>query len=842
MAEKKNTLIIVESPTKAKTITRFLPSDCTVLASYGHIRALPENSLSIDIEHGYKPKFEIIEGKQKVISQIKTALAKADQLILATDEDREGESISWHLVDVLKPKVPYRRMVFHEITKKAILEAFAGGREIDMDLVRAQEARRILDRLYGYSISPILWKKLSNKTLSAGRVQSPGLRLIVDRERSRMAFKTGTFWDLKAELQAGEASFSAKLVQVGDDKVADGKSFDSETGEYLGKKNTVLLDENAVQQLKQSLMDKEWVISDVKEKAVVQRPAPPFTTSTLQQEGNRKLHLSAKDTMRIAQTLYEQGFITYMRTDSPALSDEGTNAARSAVSSMFGDEYLSSSVRHYAAKSANAQEAHEAIRPASVNGSFAKPAETGLAGRDLALYTMIFRRTLACQMAEALKTSTIAQILVNSSIFEASGMRIDFPGFIKVYVEGRDDEITDDEGTLPALSCGQKLGLNALESVSHETKMPVRYTEASLVQTLEKMGIGRPSTYAAIIDRILEKKYVIKDSNALIPTFSGFGVIQLLEGNFANLIDYDFTKDMEDDLDQIAKGQIEEVSYLKKFYEGPKGLEKQCESALKTIDAKKAKQIHLPQLPENEPVFIGPYGAYVTSGEDNISIPQDTVPALVTEAEIQTLKAEGKTKSANAPKAIGTDPDSGKTIYECTGRFGAYWQLGEVEGKAKPPRFSIPKKLQGKEVPQEEIMKFFSLPKVLGKNDNGQDVSIGAGKFGPYVVCDGEFRSVANFDVLFGLSLETAIGILAAPKPEKKSRGAAKGPKAPLAPVVDFGQHENKPLAIVYGRYGYYLKHGDKNYRLPAACKNDEAACKALSKDEAIACIVEKEK
>lgn len=838
MTDKKHTLIIVESPTKAKTITKFLPSECTVLASYGHIRALPENSLSIDIENGYKPKFEIIEGKQKVITQMKNALAKSDELILATDEDREGESISWHLVDVLKPKVPYRRMVFHEITRKAILAAFEEGREIDMNLVKAQEARRILDRLFGYSISPVLWKKLSNKTYSAGRVQSPGLRLIVDRERCRMAFKNGSYWDLEAQLGVSDSSFGARLMQIGENKVADGKSFDSETGEYLNKKNTILLDEAGAIALADELRDGTWKIDEVREKTVLQRPAPPFITSTLQQEGNRKLRLSAKDTMRIAQGLYERGFITYMRTDSPSLSEEGTQAARNAIESMFGAEYLSPKPRHFAAKSANAQEAHEAIRPAAANGEFVSPSDSGLEGRDLALYTMIFRRTLACQMAEARKLSTVVRILVKSSVFEATGMRIEFPGFIKVYVEGCDDDVSDEEGLLPSLVAGQVLDLRSLNPLSHETKMPVRYTEASLVQTLEKMGIGRPSTYATIIDRIMDKKYVLKDGNSLIPTFSGFGVIQLLETSFANLIDYDFTKNMESDLDQISNGLIDELGYLKKFYEGPTGLETQCNEAMKKIDSKNAKQIMLPKV--SDPILIGPYGAYISTDEGNVSIPKDMVPSSVTEEKIAELKAAGQNDKQNGPESIGIDPVSKKPVYLCTGRFGSYWQLGEAEGKTKPPRFSVPKDMLDKDVSVDEIMKFFSLPKVLGKNPDGLDVSIGAGKFGPYVVCDGDFRSVVNFDVLFGLSLDTALAILASPKPEKKGKKWASKPKAPVKPVVDFGEHEGKPMAIVYGRYGYYLKHGSDNYKIPANCKNDEQACRQLTKEQAISFIVKK--
>ncbi|MGP1418642.1 MAG: type I DNA topoisomerase [Sphaerochaetaceae bacterium] len=859
MPEKKSALIIVESPTKARTISRFLPSDCTVLASYGHIRALPEDSLSIDVAHGYKPRFEIIEGKQKIIAQIKSALSKADELILATDEDREGESISWHLVEVLKPKVPYRRMVFHEITKSAILEAFEKGRDIDMALVRAQEARRILDRLYGYSLSPILWKKLSNKTYSAGRVQSPGLRLVVDRERARLSFKPGSFWDLKAGLDTGSGTFEARLVQVGAKKVADGKSFDSETGEYIAKKNVILLSEEDSAALVERLKGAEWKVRDVSERTASQRPAPPFVTSTLQQEGNRKLHLSAKDTMRVAQTLYERGFITYMRTDSPALSHEGTQAARDAVTEVFGQEFLSPQARRFSARSANAQEAHEAIRPAAQGGRFISPSDTGLSGRELALYSLIFKRTLACQMAEAVKTTTTAMAEADDCVFESSGTRIDFPGFIRAYVESTDEEGAEDgAAVLPALRSGMSLELVSLQGVSHETKMPVRFTEASLVQTLEKMGIGRPSTYATIIDRIMEKKYVRKESNALVPTFSGFGVIQLLESNFPNLIEYDFTKDMEGELDRISKGEVDEIGYLKKFYEGESGLKKQCEGAAKTIDSKKAKQIILPQISAGNQILIGPYGAYVTNGDEIISIPSDRVPASVSNDYIESLKNSDSSKESVPDVIVGTDPETGEPIYQLSGRFGDYWQIGKSNGAGKPGagkprRFSIPKDFQGKKVPEETILKFFSLPKVLGKDPAGRDVSIGAGKYGPYVVRDGDFRSVPSFEVLFGLSLDTALQILSSPKPERRAGASrAKGAsgsgsaaasavsKVEIKPVVDFGEHEGQRLAIVYGRYGYYLKHGAENHKLPPRLRNDEAACRAMSRDEALACLKDK--
>nr|MCR5442875.1 type I DNA topoisomerase [Sphaerochaetaceae bacterium] len=571
MADKK--VIIVESPTKARTIRRFLGSDCTVVASNGHIRTLPKNDLCIDVKNGYKPKYIIDETKEKVISQIKSELKGADELILATDEDREGESISWHLVEVLKPKMPTRRMVFHEITRKAILEAFAGGRDLDMNLVHAQEARRVLDRLFGYTISPVLWSKLSNKSLSAGRVQSPGLRLVVDRERTRITFQKSEYWDLRASFREG---FFASIDTVNGLRVANGKDYDSETGKYMGSSKVLLLSKEAAKALVDSLKNSDFTISDVREKQVTQRPAPPFITSTLQQEGNRKLHMSAKDTMRIAQSLYENGFITYMRTDSPTLSQEGIRAAREAALALYGKDFVPAESRQYAAKSSNAQEAHEAIRPAGEH--FRTPEETGLSGRELELYTLIWKRTLASQMTNALKLNTTVTIDAKTSDgkdaqFTATGIRIEFPGFIRVYVEGSDDPdaaLEDKETPLPALKAGQVLGLKELEELLHETKEPNRFTEASLVQTLEKLGIGRPSTYAAIIDRLFEKNYVIRDNGTLVPTFIGFGIIQLLEKYFADRIDYGFTSDMETGLDEIAEGKLDELQFLKNFYEGEK--------------------------------------------------------------------------------------------------------------------------------------------------------------------------------------------------------------------------------------------------------------------------------
>ncbi|MFA7671482.1 MAG: type I DNA topoisomerase, partial [Sphaerochaetaceae bacterium] len=568
MDKKEKVLIIVESPTKARTIKKFLPKNYSVVASNGHIRDLPSKDLAIDIDKGYLPHYEIPKGKSKIIKEIKSELTNSSSLLLATDEDREGESIAWHLVELLKPKVPYQRMVFHEITKKAILYALEHGRQLNMDLVNAQEARRILDRLYGYTLSPFLWRKLSLQKLSAGRVQSPGLRMVVERERERIKFVSSIYWDLKAQLTSPSDQqkiiFDARLEALGDKKVATGKDFDSDSGQLKKARNVVLLDEKKALQLAQELKDKEWKVLSVEKREKKQRPSAPFITSTLQQEGSRKLHLSAKETMRIAQKLYESGLITYMRTDSPSLSQEGIRAARDAAEKLFGSEYLSPSSRQYTSKSATAQEAHEAIRPAGEH--FVHPDETSLSPKEKSLYDLIWKRTLASQMADAIKATSTAKIEVGDATFGATGNTILFPGFIRVYVEGKDDPeaaLEDKERLLPNLKEKEVVSLKALEAEIHETKPPFRFTEATLVQQLEKEGIGRPSTYATIIDKLFEKEYVIKENSALIPTFIGFGVIQLLEEHFSDLVDYNFTSHMENKLDSIAEGKENQLHFLK---------------------------------------------------------------------------------------------------------------------------------------------------------------------------------------------------------------------------------------------------------------------------------------
>ncbi|MFM7882275.1 MAG: type I DNA topoisomerase, partial [Microcystis panniformis] len=602
-----STLVIVESPTKARTISNYLPSGYRVQASMGHIRDLPASAeeippahkdkfwanLGVDVENDFDPLYVVPKTKSKVVKELKEALKGASELILATDEDREGESISWHLLQVLNPKVPTKRMVFHEITKEAIQTALKNCRSIDENLVHAQETRRILDRLYGYTLSPLLWKKIS-KGLSAGRVQSVAVRLLVQRERERRAFKTANYWDLKATLEKDKNQFDSKLVTLNGQKVANGSDFDADTGRLLPDRQVTLLDQATATALKERIQDKIWRVSHTEEKPTTRKPSPPFTTSTLQQEANRKLGISARDTMRIAQNLYEQGYITYMRTDSVHLSDQAISAARHCVEQMYGKNYLSPQPRQYTTKSKGAQEAHEAIRPAG--SSFRLPRETGLSGLEFALYDLIWKRTVASQMADARITQIAVNIQVENAGFRSSGKRIDFPGFFRAYVEGSDDPeaaIDDQEIILPPLSVGDTPNCRQLEAISHDTQPPARYSEASLVKTLESEGIGRPSTYATILGTIIDRGYAQMRNKTLIPTFTAFAVVGLLENHFPDLVDPKFTSKMEETLDDIATGSAQWLPYLDRFYRGEKGLESQVKERESQINSSTAKSVNL---------------------------------------------------------------------------------------------------------------------------------------------------------------------------------------------------------------------------------------------------------
>ena len=823
MSAKK--LVIVESPTKARTIRRFLGPEYHVEASIGHVRDLPQRAadipkklkdqewarLGIDVDHDFEPLYITPKDKAKIVRDLKEKLKQADELLLATDEDREGESISWHLVELLKPQVPVRRMVFHEITRTAIEHALAHERDIDMNLVNAQETRRILDRLYGYTLSPLIWKKIAYG-LSAGRVQSPGLRLIVERERERIAFRKAVYWDLRATLrrpQDGESQrFEARLESVGGARVATGRDFDAITGTLLADRDVVLLDEDAARGLADRIRTGSWTVASVTEKQFTSRPAAPFITSSLQQEGNRKLRLSARETMRTAQRLYEQGFITYMRTDSPVLSQEGLDGARRAVVELFGEEYLSP--RQFTASAPDAQEAHEAIRPAGER--FVHPDETGLDGREKALYELIWKRTLASQMAEAQKSSVTAKIEAGEATFSATGTRIIFPGYIRVYVEGKDDPeaaLDDKETFLPQLSVSTDLALMELNSLFHETKPPARYTEASLVQRLEKEGIGRPSTYASIITVLFERGYVRKQGNALVPTYTGFAVMQLLEENFHYLIEYSFTSEMEEALDQISYGERDRIDYLRSFYVGESGLKSKVERQESTMDPEVCRTLKLPQLRSVPNVKIGKFGPYIVDRENgnevHASIPEEIAPADLTEEDVAHILAIQR----DGPEPIGTHPETGEPIYSLVGRYGPYLQLGDKsEEHPKPRRAAIPKEINPREIPLDEALRLLSLPRTLGLHpQTGKPVSSNIGRFGPFVVHEGDFRSLKGDDDVYTVSLERALEILAQPKQGRSQSRVIK----------DLGtdQKSGKKVAVHDGRYGPYIKFGTKNVTIP---------------------------
>ncbi len=811
-------LVIVESPTKAKTIKKFLPPGYRVEACMGHVRDLPQSAteipekvkkepwsrIGVDVEHDFAPLYIVPPKKKKIVAELKELLKDADKLLLATDEDREGESISWHLLEVLKPKVPFERLVFHEITKGAILEALQHTRKLDDSLVRAQETRRILDRLVGYGLSPLLWKKIAFG-LSAGRVQSVAMGLLVRRERERMAFQRASYWDLLAKLTKGEP-FDATLSSVGGKRVASGKDFDETTGTLKAPEKILLLDEAGARALVARLQGVPFVVKSVEEKPVTKRPGPPFITSTLQQEANRKLGLSAKETMRIAQSLYERGLITYMRTDSVNLSNDAILAARKEVEARFGKEFVSDEPRRFKTNSKGAQEAHEAIRPST---DFASPKELGLAGRDFELYEMIWMRTLATQMAEAKQLQTSVKIEAADAELTTSGMRIAFPGYLRAYVEGEDDTdaaLEQRERILPPLQAGDRLDVQALEALGHETKPPARYTEASLIQLLEKEGVGRPSTYATIVGTILDRGYAGKQGNQLVPTFTAFVVTDLLEHNFPELVDTKFTSKMEESLDAIAEGQLEAQPYLHSFFLGPAGLRTRIESQDEKIDPKSAKVVKFPRPLPGIEVFVGKFGPYLELREAGAeprkaSIPEDVAPGDLTPASVLELLE----KYERREQGLGVDPKGGKTVYFKTGQYGPYLQLGDGADEEKPKRVSIPPGVDPKGIDLTMALRVLELPRLLGAHpESGKDVRAGLGRFGPYVVHDGEYRSLKKEDDVLAVELPRALELLAVPKGRGRNQAV---------PLREVGKHptDGKPVFLYEGKFGYYVKHGETN-------------------------------
>ncbi|GGA70109.1 DNA topoisomerase 1 [Pseudoclavibacter endophyticus] len=870
-----NKLVIVESPTKVKSISQYLGDDYTVMASVGHIRDLiePKNlpaekkqgalgKFSIDIDNDFEPYYTISEGKQKTVAELKRALKNADELILATDEDREGEAIAWHLLEVLKPKVPVKRMVFHEITREAIEAAKNATRDIDVNLVDAQETRRVLDRLYGYELSPVLWRKV-RVGLSAGRVQSAATRLVVERERERMAFVKASYWGVQTEFEpdAGGA-FASRLTRVDGQRIATGRDFD----DHGNLKNDVtVLVEEAAESIAEQLKDGAPVtVLSLETKPYTRRPAAPFTTSTLQQEAGRKLRFSARQTMSVAQSLYEHGHITYMRTDSASLSQQAIAAARSQATKLYGADSIPEKPRLYGSKSKNAQEAHEAIRPAG--SQFALPSELqrSLSPNESKLYDLIWKRTVASQMADAKgQTATVTlgasplevptaqgEVQQVACEFQTSGTVITFRGFLAAYEEGQDEPRNRDdaEAKLPPLEVGQALSTAEAEASSHETSPPPRYTEASLVKTLDELGIGRPSTYASIIATIQDRGYVHTKGSALVPSWIAFSVVRLLEENFNELVQYDFTAQMEADLDRIAGGERDRNDWLRAFYFGTDdypGLRPVVDN-LGEIDPKAINTI---PITEDASLRVGRYGPYleVTDGTGGtprrIGVPEDLAPDELTEAKAREL--------IDAPipqdRELGVDPETGNTIVVKDGRFGSY--VSEVfpepandadasEGDAgdsapkrrtkkpagpKPRTASLFASMLQEQVTLEQALQLLRLPRVVGTDpESGEEITAQNGRYGPYLKKGAdsdekkaETRSLPSEDAIFTVDLDTALELFAQPKfANRQSKSVIK----------EFGADpvSGKTVRVRDGRFGPYVTDGETNATIPRGEVPDE--------------------
>ncbi|HZA73099.1 MAG TPA: type I DNA topoisomerase [Propionibacteriaceae bacterium] len=836
-------LVIVESPTKATKIASFLGDGYIVESSRGHVRDLPTGAsevpakykgekwarTGVDVDNGFEALYVVNPDKRATLRSLKDALSGADELLLATDGDREGEAIAWHLLQELKPKVPARRMVFHEITPSAIAEAVANPRDLDSDLVDAQETRRILDRLYGYEVSPVLWKKVMPR-LSAGRVQSVATRLVVDRERERMAFRAASFWDLDAVLDAGEKAepplFPARLTRVGERRVAQGRDFDSR-GRLVAKGSEPLLhlDRTQAEDLAATLRTAGYAVRSVESKPYTRRPYAPFRTTTMQQEAGRKLGFTAQRAMSVAQDLYEAGFITYMRTDSVTLSDTAITAARNQVRQLFGADYLPDKPRVYTSKVKNAQEAHEAIRPAGE--TFLTPAQTGLTGDQFRLYELIWMRTIASQMKDAEGRSITVTIDATpergeACTFVASGRTITFHGFLKAYVESFDDadQAADDAQTrLPNLVEGQTLRPESVTASGHETRPPARYTEPSLVAKLEELEIGRPSTYASILRTITSRDYVFKRGSALVPTWLAFAVTRLLEEHFPKLVDYAFTAEMEEVLDQIAGGSAERIAVLTDFYFGApdsdgagdrEGLQRLV-SELGEIDARKLSTFPIGDLEstaENPIVVrVGRYGTYVEDEQGRrANVAEDLPPDELT----VELAEELLSKPMGEERELGVDPGTGRLIVARNGRYGPYVTevLDGENGKAKPRTGSLFASMDLETVNLEDALRLMSLPRVVGTDEDGVEITAQNGRYGPYLKKGTDSRSLESEEQIFSVTLDDARAIYAQPK--QRGRAAAKPPLAELGPDPVSG----RPMVIKDGRFGAYVTDGETNATL----------------------------
>ncbi|MDX6285925.1 MAG: topoisomerase [Frankiales bacterium] len=822
-------LVIVESPAKAKTISGYLGRDYQVESSIGHIRDLPGSAsemppekkelwktFAIDVDNDFEPVYVVNRDKKQQVTRLKKALSTASELLLATDEDREGEAIAWHLVEVLKPKVPVHRMVFHEITPAAIREAIEHPRDIDRQLVDAQETRRILDRLFGYELSPVLWKKVMPK-LSAGRVQSVATRLIVERERERIAFRAAEYWDILGTFETQRAtdsneprSFDARLVTLDGRRLATGRDFDS-VGQ-LKTPDLARLDEAAARGLAERLMGRQFAVRSVDQKPYRRSPYAPFRTTTLQQEASRKLGYGAERTMRTAQRLYEGGYITYMRTDSIQLSETAITAARMQARELFGPDYVPDTPRHYTSKVKNAQEAHEAIRPSGE--TFRTPGEVaGELHRDeLRLYELVWQRTVASQMADARGQSVSVRLGATTeqnedAEFSATGKVITFPGFLRVYVEDADDpddDREDKERRLPQVAEGDALTPTAIDPEGHSTKPPPRYTEATLVKELEEREIGRPSTYASIIGTILDRGYVFKRGTALVPAFLAFAVVGLLEKHFPQFVDYDFTARMEDDLDRIAAGNAEMAPWLHRFYfgaNGAAGLRSLVSDHLDEIDA---REINTFPVGNDIVLRVGRYGPYVERGEDRASVPEELPPD-----ELTVEKAEELLDAPSGDRPLGIDPVTGYEIVARNGRYGPY--VSEVlpdGGKEKPRTSSLFKTMSVETLTLDDALRLLTLPRVVGTVD-GEDITALNGRYGPYVKKGSESRSLESEEQLFTLALDEALAVLAQPRTRGRGRAAA-APLRELGPDPATGQ----PMVLREGRFGPYVTDGETNASL----------------------------
>ncbi len=848
-----SSLVIVESPAKARTLERILGKGYTVEASYGHIRDLPQSAdqiparmkkeawarLGVNLDNDFEPLYVVPKDKSQYVKTLKKALENADELLIATDEDREGESIGWHVVEVLKPKVPVRRIVFHEITDEAIHAAVESPRDIDENLVRAQESRRIIDRLFGYQLSPLLWKKVRPR-LSAGRVQSVAVRLCVVRERERRAFHGATYWDVEAEFERDNTPFTARLIRLGDQRIASGQDFDAATGRLKQSSKSLWLESSEVSDALIGIWERPWSVTSVEEKPYTRKPYPPFTTATLQQEAHRKLRFSARHTMSVAQRLYQgidmggderTGLITYMRTDSVILSNKALGDAEQVIRSRYGDEFTDGP-RQYKTKSKGAQEAHEAIRPTEIS-RMPRDVKHLLNDDEHRLYDLIWKRTVASQMTDARLRRTAVEITATASAgeteagghdgtFAASGKTVEFAGFLRAYVEGSDDPEklqTDQEILLPQLAEGDSCDPLSVEAKLHDTLPPARYTEASLVKKLEAEGIGRPSTYASILDTIQRRGYIFKIGSALVPTFTAYAVTKLLEAHFGDYVDTEFTARLEQKLDDIAAGELPWLEQLQSFYFGDgdehPGLEQQIAIQEPLIEYPSIEIGAHPESEEPIAVRIGRFGPYLRqtgAGDDKItaSIPEDIAPAdLTLEIALELLR-----KAQAGSTLLGHDQE-GEDVYLAHGRFGAYVQIGETPPRGskepKPKRASVPKDLADEEITLEKALVWLSLPKVLGKHpESDEEVVAATGRFGPFLKCAAETRSLPKEDDIYTVSLERALEVLAQPKKGRRRRGAKRT-------VLKEFTHESgdKKVELLDGFYGPYLTNGELNAGLP---------------------------